>query len=52
MYIEGGPAVDSVCYGNTVSFICSYPNINDMVNGRRNLSTNSEWAVNGTIGYY
>ena len=48
VYIEG-PAVDSVCYENTVSLTCSFPNINDMVNGmRRYLSTNSEWAVNGT----
>ena len=48
MYIEG-PAVDSVCYGNTVSLTCSYPNVNYMVNGRRKyLSTSSEWAVNGT----
>ena len=48
MYIEG-PAVDSVCYGNTVSLTCSYPNVNDIVNGRRRyLSTNSEWTRNGT----
>ena len=48
MYIEG-PAVDSVCYGNTVSLTCTYPNIMDMVDGRRKyLSTSSEWAVNGT----
>ena len=48
VYIEG-PAVDSVCYGNTVSLTCSYPNIMDMVNGgRKYLSRSSEWAVNGT----
>ena len=48
MYIEG-PAVDSVCYGNTVILTCSYPNVNDMVNGRRKyLSTSGEWAVNRT----
>ena len=48
MYIEG-PAVDSVCYGNTVSLTCSYPNIEDMVNGRRKyLSRRGQWAVNGT----
>ena len=48
MYLKG-PAVDSVCYGNTVSLTCSYPYIMDMVNGRRKyLSTRSEWAVNGT----
>ena len=33
VYIKG-PAVDSVCYGNTPSLTCSYPNIMDMVNGR------------------
>ena len=48
MYIEG-PAVDSVCYENTVSLTCYYPNIMDMVNGmNKYLSTSSEWAVNGT----
>ena len=48
VYIEG-PAFDSVCYGNTVSLTCSYPNIMDMVNGINKYSTTrSDWAVNGT----
>ena len=29
VYIKG-PAVDSVCYGNTPSLACSYPNIMDI----------------------
>ena len=48
VYIEG-PAVDSICYGNTVSFMCSYPNIMEMVNGTyKYLSASSQWTVNGT----
>ena len=48
MYLEG-PGVDSVCYGNTVSFTCYYPNIMDMVDGMNKYSsTRSEWAVNGS----
>ena len=49
MYIEG-PAVDSICYGNTVSLTCSYPNIMDMVNPTlfKYISPSGEWAVNGT----
>ena len=49
VYIEG-PAVDSVCYGNTVSLTCSYPNIMDMVNPTlfKYISPSGEWAVNGT----
>ena len=48
VYLEG-PAVNNVCYGNTVSLICFYPNIMNMVNGmNRYSSTRSEWAVNGT----
>ena len=47
VYIEG-PVVDSVCYGNTVSLTCSYPNIMDMVNGtNKYLMGSGEWAVNG-----
>ena len=48
VYIEG-PAVDSVCYGNTVILTCYYPNLMDTVNGMNKYSTTrSEWAVNGT----
>ena len=47
VYIEG-PVVDSVCYGNTVSLTCSYPNVMDMVNGtNKYLMGSGEWAVNG-----
>ena len=48
MFIEG-PAVDHVCYGNTISLLCSYPNIMDMVTSTvfKYFSPSGEWAVNG-----
>ena len=50
VFIEG-PAVDRVCYGNTISLLCSYPNIMDMVNSTvfKYISPSGEWAVNGAI---
>ena len=49
MFLEG-PPVESVCYGNTISLICSYPTVMEMVNGMfKYATTGSNWAVNGTM---
>ena len=48
VFLEG-PPVESVCYGNTISLICSYPTVMERINGMpKYLTTRNGWAVNGT----
>ena len=49
VFLEG-PPVESVCYGNTISLICSYPTVMERINGMfKYASTGNDWAVNGTM---